>query len=301
MQSVNWEELDMFKFYTIGPMIFMGVRAVMYPVAVVKTRLQVQTGHSLYKGQMDAFWKIFRYEGPRGLYKGFLVNCWGILGGQFYITVYEVTRSRIMPRKYPESFRNFVAGATASLGSQTLVVPLDVVSQKMMVHGQVVHAHDATASKPSRLQGGLHVARDILARDGVRGLYRGYLASVMTYAPSSALWWSCYSMYKPFANRVVPKRVNGLKRSMVVDAVSGAGAGTTAAILTNPMDVVRARLQVYGTSSSTVWGVAQELVHAEGVRGLMKGATARVASMAPNSVLLTTAYELTKRLSRIQE
>ena len=40
------------------------------------------------------------------------------------------------------------------------------------------------------------VARDIYQTDGVRGFYRGYIASLFTYVPSSALWWSFYHLYQ---------------------------------------------------------------------------------------------------------
>lgn len=40
--------------------------------------------------------------------------------------------------------------------------------------------------------GGLDVARKILKSEGVRGLYRGFGLSVITYAPSSAVWWASY-------------------------------------------------------------------------------------------------------------
>mgnify|MGYP001080347409 len=35
---------------------------------------------------------------------------------------------------------------------------------------------------------GLQVARQIIAVEGVRGLYRGFGASVMTFVPNSAIW-----------------------------------------------------------------------------------------------------------------
>jgi solute carrier family 25 protein 44 len=34
---------------------------------------------------------------------------------------------------------------------------------------------------------------DILKTEGVRGLYRGYTASMMVYVPSSGIWWGTYA------------------------------------------------------------------------------------------------------------
>ena len=40
------------------------------------------------------------------------------------------------------------------------------------------------------------IARTIYVRDGFRGFYRGYVASLCTYVPSSACWWTFYSSYQ---------------------------------------------------------------------------------------------------------
>lgn len=44
----------------------------------------------------------------------------------------------------------------------------------------------------ARYKGGMDVARKVIKADGIRGLYRGFGLSVMTYAPSSAVWWASY-------------------------------------------------------------------------------------------------------------
>ncbi|KAJ7559668.1 hypothetical protein O6H91_04G095500 [Diphasiastrum complanatum] len=45
-----------------------------------------------------------------------------------------------------------------------------------------------------KYHGGIDALGSILRSDGVRGLYRGFGMSVLTYAPSNALWWASYSM-----------------------------------------------------------------------------------------------------------
>ncbi|KAI4366716.1 hypothetical protein MLD38_022557 [Melastoma candidum] len=71
----------------------------------------------------------------------------------------------------------------ASLSSQAVFVPIDVVSQKLMVQGYSGH---------EKYSGGIDVVCKVLKADGVRELYRGFGLSVITYAPSSAVWWACY-------------------------------------------------------------------------------------------------------------
>lgn len=57
------------------------------------------------------------------------------------------------------------------------------VSQKLMVQGYSGH---------ETYSGGVDVIRKIIKSDGIRGLYRGFALSVMTYAPSNAVWWASY-------------------------------------------------------------------------------------------------------------
>lgn len=64
-----------------------------------------------------------------------------------------------------------------------LCIDMFQISQKLMVQGYSGHA---------RYKGGIDVARKVIKADGIRGLYRGFGLSVMTYAPSSAVWWASY-------------------------------------------------------------------------------------------------------------
>jgi hypothetical protein len=205
-RDIDYDDLDKFKYYTIGPACAFVCRFLLYPFSLVKTRLQMQKGIDpnltrvpgrpksaaraaigagaaadcvRYTGTFDAFGKILRHEGPRGLFKGFPVSCIGIVSGQLYITTYEIIRQeakrvndvhRVFSPHTMDVIRNGVAGGTASLLSQTVVVPVDIVSQKQMMMSKV-------QQPPSMIQ----LGGEILAREGVMGFYRGFFASVMVF------------------------------------------------------------------------------------------------------------------------
>lgn len=48
----------------------------------------------------------------------------------------------------------------------------------------------------SRAQISSEIVRLIYQRDGIRGFYRGYIASLCAYVPNSALWWGLYITYQ---------------------------------------------------------------------------------------------------------
>lgn len=64
----------------------------------------------------------------------------------------------------------------------------------------------------------------------------------MAFAPSSGVWWASYDQIRRWqsGNEAV---VQGAS-TLLHQAMAGAGAGIFAAAVTNPLDVVRARLQV---------------------------------------------------------
>ncbi len=85
----------------------------------------------------------------------------------------------------------------------------------------------------------------------------------------------------------------------VKQAAAGGIAGLVSSVITNPLDVVRARIQVEGRVGDrlTVHSALRQLWVEEGVKGMMNGVTARMIHNGLSGVLLITTYELVKRLS----
>uniref|UniRef100_A0A4X2L327 Solute carrier family 25 member 44 n=1 Tax=Vombatus ursinus TaxID=29139 RepID=A0A4X2L327_VOMUR len=100
---IEWEHLDKKKFYVFGLAMTMMIRISVYPFALIRTRLQIQKGKSLYQGTFDAFVKILRTDGVLGLYRGFLVNTLTLVSGQCYVTTYELTRRSFKLMEYGAS------------------------------------------------------------------------------------------------------------------------------------------------------------------------------------------------------
>eukprot|EP00050_Salpingoeca_kvevrii_P010647 m.9617 g.9617 ORF g.9617 m.9617 type:complete len:323 (-) comp2993_c0_seq2:151-1119(-) len=294
--TVEWEHLDLRKYYFFGPLASFATRAMLYPANLVKTRLQVQHHTSFYNGTFDAFGKIIRHEGPRALFKGFGINCLGIIASQCYITSYEALRHHMRVVSDIEPVRNFVAGAAASFISQSIAVPIDIVSQRLMVQGQtvggaVVHLDgNATALTTRRL------IRHIAATEGMRGFLTGFWASLLSAVPMSAIWWTSYGAVRRV---LLQARGGSAEPSILLDATAGAAAGAVTAITTNPLDIIRARLQVDSRAGdrATIISTLRQLVAEDGWSGLNKGMTARILHMAPSSIIMIISYEWVKRLS----
>ncbi|XP_030621957.1 solute carrier family 25 member 44b [Chanos chanos] len=299
IQIIEWEDLDKRKFYSFGVFMTMTIRATVYPATLIRTRLQVQRGKSLYTGTYDAFRKILRAEGLRGLYRGFMVNTFTLISGQAYITTYELVRKYVSYYSKDNTVKSLVAGGSASLVAQSITVPIDVISQQLMMQGQGEHLTRFRV-KPREVSGTKHTVtfgqtRDVIAQifaaDGIRGFYRGYVASLLTYIPNSAVWWPFYHFYAEQLSKMAPSDCPHL----ILQAMAGPLAAATAATVTNPMDVVRARVQVEGRTSITE--TFKQLIAEEGFWGVTKGLSARIISSAPTAIVMVVGYETLKKLS----
>lgn len=228
--------------------------------------------------------------------------CFNILG-VFYISTYEGVRHILSKKNLDSRLRALVAGGCASLVGQTIIVPFDVLSQHLMMIGTVSKENKiafnplGVNSNPdrSKLALTIDVARKIFNVDGISGFYRGYWASLAAYVPNSALWWGFYHFYQDELLKVIPTSVSHL----FIQTIAGTMGGFTTTIITNPLDIVRARLQVQRLES--MGEAFRDLWREEGPRMFTKGLSARLVQSATFSFSIILGYETIKRVSVNEE
>lgn len=302
IRNIEWDMMDKTKFFPLSMLSSFSVRCALYPLTLIKTRLQIQKHNDLYTGMFDAYGKIYRYEGFSGLYRGFWVSSVQIVSGVFYISTYEGVRHILHQKKVHSSLRALIAGGCASLVGQTIVVPFDVLSQHLMMMGvngreekAFNHLGIKTQSNKSKFALTLDVTKHIFKMDGIAGFYRGYWASLSAYVPNSALWWGFYHFYQDQLFYLLPSWFSHL----LLQSISGTLGGFTTTVLTNPLDVVRARLQVQRIGSMRT--AFRDLWVEEGLNMFTKGLSARLIQSATFSFSIIVGYETIKRISVNEE
>ena len=220
--EVTWDGLDKRKFFVVGAGMFSCVTCMLYPLSVIKTRQMVDGSAvgSRPPPAMSIVKDIVKERGIPGLYRGFGTIVVGTLPIRFvYLSTLEVVKARarlvcealdLPPMAH--GIADAAGGATASMCSQVLGVPVDIISQRQMVQGVAVRA--ASGEGTVRLRGyrnGLHALREIIAAEGVKGLYRGFGASIATLVPGSAIWWGFYGTYQRMFWSVVPAELGGAR------------------------------------------------------------------------------------------
>ncbi|KAL4229410.1 hypothetical protein ACF0H5_012448 [Mactra antiquata] len=314
LESLHTIEYRMLNKNKYLPMIVASgffMRAVQYPLNLLKTRIQVQAGTELYEGTWDATKKIWKHSGIRGFYSGFGVHCLTIIPGFFYINTYERTREFMNQYSHLNQgwTKSLVAGGAAAMVSQTLVVPIDIVNQhNMLLDVSNKNTSGSVSSvkmkKNVRSLQEIHVPDELRQRyfgtfralvshihihEGVRGFYKGYFVSLATFAPNSALWWFYYELYK---GALLSQKQDIIPSWFLMSFLAGPGASISAATMTNGLDVIRVRIQVKGGSMK---GNVKQLMLEEGYKFWWKGLSARLIHSCLSSILIVSVYEPLKK------
>ena len=222
--DIDWPMLNKNRYVPLSLLSTFTVRSLLYPFTLVRTRLQVQIQSSIYKGTWHALTTTVRYEGFRSLYKGFLVYNCQLVPGLIYITTFEATRSHANILTRNNYLRAGIAGSIASLISQILACPIDVISQHMQLVGltspdkkfsekksQSRQIHRIHVPKEYRISNYLilkYICNTLLYENSkdnnnnqkfsfsLKGFYRGYFISTFLFSLTSAIWWPSYYFYQ---------------------------------------------------------------------------------------------------------
>lgn len=212
LQVIELHMMNKKKYFPLTLTSGFTIRALLYPFTLIKTRLQLQKHDTVYRGTFDAFRKISKAEGVKGLYKGFWVTNLFIIPQMGYIGTYETVRRLLDEKNITKNNRikSLIGGGCASFVGQTFVVPIDVVSQHIMMITDTQKGVDGKGQSRVKLRSPLNippealktpfgrsvaVVRAVYGQYGFRGFYKGYLASLAVYAPNSAMWWFFYDLY----------------------------------------------------------------------------------------------------------
>jgi len=136
MNFSQFYRLDKTRFYVVGAGLFTGVSVALYPISVVKTRLQVATKDAVERNVLSVMKGILKTDGVPGLYRGFGTVITGAIPARIiFLSTLETTKvaafRMLEPFKLSETTQaaiaNGVAGMTSSIFAQSVFVPIDVV------------------------------------------------------------------------------------------------------------------------------------------------------------------------------
>jgi hypothetical protein len=197
--------------------------------------------------------QTLRHEGIGGLYRGLgTVISIGTPAFVLYLATYEQAKKTFLGMPALQGDYEFVghfgAGMAAETVSCLVYVPVDVVKERLQVQRRLRSGQEISGTLPM-YRGTWHALSTIMQTEGLRGVYRGYGATLLSFGPFSAFYFLFYEKCKQWsATSVGVTKQEDLPFHLTL--ASAAGAGALASLITNPVDLVRLRLQVQRGSSS---------------------------------------------------
>ncbi|XP_042281806.1 calcium-binding mitochondrial carrier protein Aralar1-like isoform X2 [Thunnus maccoyii] len=182
-----------------------------------------------------------------------------------------------------ESAYRFALGSIAGATGATAVYPIDLVKTRMQ-------NQRSTGSFVGELmyKNSFDCAKKVLRYEGFFGFYRGLLPQLIGVAPEKAI--------KLTVNDFVRDKFTTQDDTIPVPAeiLAGGCAGASQVIFTNPLEIVKIRLQVAGEITTGPRVSALNVVRDLGFFGLYKGAKACFLRDIPFSAIYFPVYAHTK-------
>jgi len=261
--------MNLFASFIAGGIACLAIDLLLHPLDTLKTRAQSEQG-------------FFKAGGFSGVYKGIrFVLAGSIPGACVFFVVYEAFKAH---------FAYFPAGSTAEAGIQAIAsalgamvacivrVPVEVVKQRAQVNLE---------EKKSSFD----VYYETIAKEGYRGLFRGFQITVIRDSSFSLLQFpiweqlkTSYAIYTGIA-----------KADPLTGACLGAVAGAIAGFLTTPIDVAKTQMMLAESESiATKLGFFQSLARVAsqgGIRGLFKGSIPRMSWISFGGFVFLGVYD----------
>ncbi|KAM5342627.1 hypothetical protein ACJ41O_013593 [Fusarium nematophilum] len=260
-----------------------------YPIDLVKTRLQnqrgAQPGQRLYKNSIDCFQKVIRNEGFRGLYSGVLPQLVGVAPEKaIKLTVNDLARKLLTDKNGEITLLSeMIAGGSAGGCQVVFTNPLEIVKIRLQVQGEVAKTVEGTPKRSA-----MWIVRNL----GLVGLYKGASACLLRDVPFSAIYFPTYSHLKKDYFGESPTKKLGVVQLLTAGAI----AGMPAAYLTTPCDVIKTRLQVEARKGEAQYTglrhAAKTIWKEEGFTAFFKGGPARIFRSSPQFGFTLAAYEV---------
>ncbi|OAD77190.1 hypothetical protein PHYBLDRAFT_165679 [Phycomyces blakesleeanus NRRL 1555(-)] len=200
------------------------------------------------------------------------------------------------PIKDSRSFIHFIAGGAAGLAGAVCTSPLDVVKTRLQ---STFYQQSALkrAGKQTFLWHHFAETGRLLIRiqqvEGVRGYFKGLGPNLIGVIPAKSINFFVYSNGKRLYSEI-----NHGKETPVVHLVSAATAGIVTSTATNPIWVVKTRLQLQSTTTRQYTSSLDCLLHIfrqEGIKGFYKGMSASYLGVVEGTIQWVTYEHLKKR------
>lgn len=224
--NLDWEEWNPSKtsfaqHMVAGSLAGLAEHVTIFPIDSIKTHIQCSRCGSI--SPFQTWNSIIKSEGFFRLWRGvsaMFIGC--IPAHAAYFSIFEAMKVFTgADQKGHHPFQAAVCGAFATTSHDLLITPFDTIKQRM----QLGHYNNLR-----------HCIKSIITQEGVLTFYRSFPTTVLMNIPYGCVMVSMNESIKKILN---PSANHNIYTSIIAGSISGA----IAAFVTNPMDVLKTRLQ----------------------------------------------------------
>ncbi|CAF2209402.1 hypothetical protein IGI04_029203 [Brassica rapa subsp. trilocularis] len=228
--------------------------------------------------------RMLAVEGPSSLYRGMSaplasVTFQNAMVFQIYAILSRSFDSSV-PMEEPPSYRGVALGGVGTGAVQSLLLsPVELIKIRLQLQ--------------QSNSGPISLAKTILRREGLKGIYKGLTVTVLRDAPAHGFYFWTYEYVREMLHPGCRKSGEETLRTMLV---AGGLAGVSSWVICYPLDVVKTRLQQGGHGAYE--GIAdcfRKSIAQEGYGVLWRGLGTAVARAFVVNGAIFAAYEVALR------
>lgn len=186
--------------FICGGVVGVVVSGLTYPFDLMRTRMAVQQDRNkVYKGLLEGIKVIYRSEGMGGFYIGLnatLVGIMPMLAIQF--GVYDFTKNTLKTLGKSDKYSifhhfsvDFISGFVSGIISKLATLPFDVAKKRLQVRD---FPYDGFKQHFSE-SGVIGCIKGIYEKEGIRGIYKGGVPSILKAGPNAAFIFTFYNFF----------------------------------------------------------------------------------------------------------
>ncbi|CAG9983418.1 unnamed protein product [Clonostachys byssicola] len=231
----------------------------------------------------------------------------------------EIVRGQVKALPFAKSWVHMMAGGVGGMTAATLTAPLDVLKTRLQsdfyqaqIRASRSAAHVASLN-PARaalyhLTDTLQILGSVYRTEGGRALFKGLGPNLIGVVPARAINFYVYGNGKQF----LAQHWNNGQEGAWCHLLAGGAAGVVTSTVTNPIWMVKTRLQLDKNVAARSGGATQrryrnsadcvrQIVREEGVRGLYKGMSASYLGVVESTLHWMLYEQMKAGLARREE
>lgn len=268
-------------------------KTVAAPIERVKLLIQTQdamlkagTLTDPYKGVVDCTKRVLATEGVGPFWRGNLANCLRYFPTQALNFAFKGKIKSFFKSSPGEGFaarlgKNVAAGGMAGALSLCVVYSLDFARTRL--------ASDLKGKDGKRQFNGLaDVYKQIMAQEGIRGMYRGFAISCVGIVVYRGFYFGLYDTTEPMIKK--------FSDNFLIKFALGYVVTVSAGLLSYPIDTIRRRMMMTSGEGAQKFKGSMDcalyIMKNEGASSMMKGAGANILRGAAGAGVLAGFSEL---------